>query len=115
MTAKLKLELGSKANGVFSNVRALECPPPALPSAITRNERVKMGGSELPGMPDDNSAAAAFFDPQLRGVYDKMKYGNEDTSRNHVRVKLPQMSEEIIIKFTEEIGRVLARRSGTLA
>ena len=36
-----------------------------------------------------------------------MKYGNEDTSRNHVRVALPQMSEEIIIEFMREIARIL--------
>ncbi len=107
MTSETAVRLGQETNGVFSNVRTVECPPLALPASLPLNERIKMDGLELLGMLDDNTIPAAFFDPQFRGVYDKMKYGNEDTSRNHVRVKLPQMSEEIITKFTNEIGRVL--------
>ena len=52
-------------------------------------------------------APVVFFDPQFRGVYDKMKYGNEDTSRNNVRVSLPQMDEPVIIEFVKQISRVL--------
>ena len=107
MASQLGLGLDNKANGVFSSVRAMKCPPVALPSSLTLNKRIKMDGLELLAMLYDNSVAAVFFDPQFRGVYDKMKYGNEDTSRNHVRVKLPQMSEEVIVQFTTEIGRVL--------
>lgn len=107
MTAQLSLELHKRENGVFSNVRTVKCPPFALPANLPLNERIKMDGLELLAMLNDNSAAAVFFDPQFRGVYDRMKYGNEDTSRNHVRVKLPQMSEEVIAKFTNQIGRVL--------
>ncbi len=107
MAAQLRLGLDQKSNGVFSNVRTLASPPIALPACLPLNERMQMDGLELLAMLDDNSAAAVFFDPQFRGVYDKMKYGNEDTSRNHVRVKLPQMSEDLITKFTKEIGRVL--------
>ena len=105
--AELGLDLDQRTNGVFSNVRTLQCPPIELPPALPLNQRIKMDGLELLGMLHDNSVPAAFFDPQFRGVYDKMKYGNEDTSRNHVRVKLPQMSEEQIARFASEIGRVL--------
>lgn len=107
MAEQLGLKLDQKTNGVFSNVRTLECPPFTLPPNLPLNERIIMDGLELLGMLDDATVPVAFFDPQFRGVYDKMKYGNEDTSRNNVRVKLPQMSEEVIIKFTKEIGRVL--------
>jgi len=107
MTVESTLKLEQQSNGVFSNVRTLECPPLTLPSGLPLNERIKMDGLKLLGMLDESSAAVAFFDPQFRGLYDKMKYGNEATSRNHVRVKLPQMSEEVIIKFAQEIGRVL--------
>jgi len=107
MTVETTLRLGQEATSVFSNVRTVECPPLSIPANLPLNERIKMDGLELLSILDDNSVAVAFFDPQFRGVYDKMKYGNEDTSRNHVRVKLPQMSEAVIIQFTKEIGRVL--------
>ncbi len=107
MAAQLGFGFEQKTNGVFSNVRALECPQITLPSSLPLNERIKMDGLELLKLLESDSIATAFFDPQFRGVYDKMKYGNEDTSRNNVRVKLPQMSEEVIMDFTKEIGRVL--------
>ncbi len=108
MTAQLALKLGkSSSNGVFSSERTIVTPEIELPPDLPVNTRLKMDGLKLMAQLRDNTAAAIFFDPQFRGVYDKMKYGNEDTSRNHVRVKLPQMSEETIIRFTREIGRVL--------
>ena len=66
-----------------------------------------MNGLELLSLLADDCAVASFFDPQFRGVYDKMKYGNEQTSRNAIRVQLPQMSEQTINGFIEEIARVL--------
>ena len=93
--------------GVFSSVRTLRCPAVELPSDLPLNTRLQMDGLELLGKLPDGSVAAAFFDPQFRGVYDKMKYGNEKTSRNHVRVALPQMSETTIMEFAAEISRVL--------
>ncbi len=107
MVAKPVMKPNEPTTGVFSSVRTLECPKIKLPTALTLNTRIKMDGLDLLGMLDDNTIPAAFFDPQFRGVYDKMKYGNEHTSRNHVRVKLPQMSEEVISKFAKEIGRAL--------
>ena len=93
---------------VFSNARKKRDYEPALPPEdLPINARLKMDGLEFLSKLPDNCTAAAFFDPQFRGVYDKMKYGNEDTSRNNVRVKLPQMTEVTIIKFVSEISRVL--------
>ena len=48
-----------------------------------------------------------FFDPQYRGILDKMKYGNEGKGRGKNRSALTQMSEETISIFLKEIDRVL--------
>jgi len=93
---------------VFSNARKKrDCVPADPPDDLPTNARLKMDGLEFLSMLPDSCAAASFFDPQYRGVYDKLNYGNEDTSRNNVRVKLPQMEEETIIKFVKQISRVL--------
>ncbi len=93
---------------VFSSIRKKrDFTPSAPPSDLPRDSRIKMEGLKFLSRLPDECAAAAFFDPQFRGVYDKMKYGNEDTSRNNVRVKLPQMSEETIIQFVQSLSRIL--------
>ena len=92
---------------VFSNIRTLEAPPVQLPPDLTLNTRQQMDGLVMLRKLLDETVPAVFFDPQFRGVYDKMKYGNETTSRNHVRVELPQMSEATIIEFVQDIARVL--------
>ncbi len=56
---------------------------------------------------DSNSNKTVFFDPQYRGVLDKMHYGNEG-ARQKSRCELPQMNEETIRNFLTEIDRVLA-------
>ncbi|MDD6186618.1 MAG: DNA methyltransferase [Oscillospiraceae bacterium] len=48
-----------------------------------------------------------FFDPQYRGVLDKLSYGNEGKTRGKQRSALPQMTEDIIKSFLFEIERVL--------
>lgn len=48
-----------------------------------------------------------FFNPQYRGILDKLSYGNEGKSRGKDRSDLPQMSEDIIKTFLKEIERVL--------
>jgi site-specific DNA-methyltransferase (adenine-specific) len=55
---------------------------------------------------NDGTITACFFDPQYRGVMDKMKYGNEG-ERQKGRAELTQMSEETIKIFIREIDRVL--------
>ena len=62
---------------------------------------------------ESGSAAAAFFDPQYRGVLDKLAYGNEGETRGRARCALQQMPESVISGFVSEIGRVL-RPSGHL-
>lgn len=56
---------------------------------------------------EDRSVAAAFFDPQYRGVLDKLKYGNEGAARGKARCGLRQMDEDTIIRFIAEIDRAL--------
>ena len=92
---------------VFSPIRTIEAPKIKLPLDLPLNTKLQMGGLELMGKLLDDTVPVVFFDPQFRGVYDKMRYGNEDTSRNNVRVKLPQMDESIIIDFVKEISRIL--------
>lgn len=62
---------------------------------------------------NNNSISAAFFDPQYRGVLDKLQYGNEGKGRGKARSNLQQMSEDTIVQFIKEINRVL-RPSGHL-
>ena len=62
---------------------------------------------------NDKSIATAFFDPQYRGILDKLKYGNEGQARGKARCDLQQMDEETIINFINEIDRVL-KESGHL-
>lgn len=55
----------------------------------------------------DEAVKVCFFDPQYRGVLDKMKYGNEGKGREKRRCSLQQMSEEDIRNFIIAIERVL--------
>ena len=73
------------------------------------NSKNRVDGLKLLEALNDNSIAVTFFDPQYRGVLDKLKYGNEGVSRGKARSSLPQMDEETIIKFINEINRVLGR------
>ena len=47
------------------------------------------------------------FDPQYRGVLDKMQYGNEGVNRGRARSQLPQMDTETIGKFIAGIEAAL--------
>ncbi len=62
---------------------------------------------------ETGSIATVFFDPQYRGILDKLKYGNEGVSRGKARSNLQQMDEDTIMKFIEDIDRVL-KESGHL-
>ena len=57
-------------------------------------------------LPED-CIATAFFDPQYRGVLDKLSYGNEGVLRGKQRSELPQMSADTIAEFIRAIHRVL--------
>jgi hypothetical protein len=56
----------------------------------------------LPG----NSVAVAFFDPQHRGVLNRLKYGNEG-ARQKERHALPAMTDSYIEQCCRDIARTL--------
>ena len=70
------------------------------------NTKLTIDGLELLQSLGDCSIDLCFFDPQYRGVLDKMRYGNEG-ERQKGRSVLVQMSESTIIHFIQEISRVL--------
>lgn len=71
------------------------------------NFRNKCDGLDLLKQIQSNSIKVVFFDPQYRGVLDKMKYGNEGKQRGKARCALEQMSTETITAFLNEINSVL--------
>lgn len=71
------------------------------------NKKNKANGLDLLTDINDKTIATAFFDPQYRGVLDKLKYGNEGQARGKARCELTQMDEDTIVNFIKEIDRVL--------
>ena len=74
---------------------------------LKQNCKHKVDGLTLLKEIETQSIKAAFFDPQYRGVLDKMHYGNEGV-RQAGRVALPQMDEQTIKQFILEINRTLS-------
>ena len=66
-----------------------------------------MDGMALLRQIPEHCIVAAFFDPQYRGILDKMEYGNEGVSRTRARCAQSQMTEQDIRGFILEIDRVL--------
>src|SRR2546421_11409092 len=86
----------------------------SLPTTIFKEEtfpfntKLKMDGLTLLKSLETCSVSVVFFDPQYRGVLEKMNYGNEG-ERQIERSKLIQMNEKTIISFVREIDRILAK------
>lgn len=80
---------------------------------LVQNKRIKMEGITFLKILKDNSVPVCFFDPQYRGILDKMRYGNEGKKRGQARAMLKQMDGSTIKKFIKEIDRVL-KKSGHL-
>ncbi len=74
---------------------------------IKANRKNKIDGTILLSAIEDDSIKCVFFDPQYRGILDKLSYGNEGVSRGKGRSSLTQMSEQTIRKFIKEINRCL--------
>ena len=70
------------------------------------NDKNQMDGRELLAQLEDSSVAVTVFDPQYRGVLDRLKYGNEG-ARQKGRWVLQQMTDEVITDMIHEISRVL--------
>lgn len=73
------------------------------------NTKYCANGFDLLSMIPDNSIKASFFDPQYRGVLDKLNYGNEGKQRGKERCDLPQMNERTIVDFVRELNRVIVK------
>ena len=74
---------------------------------IKLNHKNRIDGITLLKKLETASLKAVFFDPQYRGVLDKLKYGNEGAGRGKNRSDLTQMSPEIIYDFLMQIERIL--------
>ena len=66
-----------------------------------------MDGLQFLSLLSKETATVAFFDPQYRGVLDKLDYGNEGKKRGQKRASLSQMDEDSIKTFISEIYRIL--------
>lgn len=53
------------------------------------------------------TVCATFFDPQYRGILDKLNYGNEGKERGKDRCSLQQMDNNTIVEFIKKINIVL--------
>ena len=100
--------VGTEERTVFSRQRTMQTPEIYLPNTLRSNARIKMDGLKFLGLLPKDSIPVAFFDPQYRGVLDKLSYGNEGEKRSRRRCALQQMSEEDIAKFVQGIDRALA-------
>ena len=78
-------------------------------AVIKPNYRNLSEGVSLLRQINDSCIKTVFFDPQYRGILDKMSYGNEGVSRGKARCGLEQMTEDVIINFLAEIERVLCQ------
>ena len=92
---------------VFSNNRDLTTPILDAPEGMNYNIRLKMEGLNFLSKLEQNSIPVAFFDPQYRGVLDKLGYGNEGVDRGQARSSLEQMPENTIQNFILEMSRCI--------
>lgn len=70
------------------------------------NTRNEMNGLDLLKIIPEKTIKIAFFDPQYRGVLDKLSYGNE-SAKQKGRAELNQMPEEVIKEFISAINKSL--------
>lgn len=94
-------------SSVFGTNRVIQAPDIDLPPNIIPNTRLKMDGIELLSSLPKSSIPVVFFDPQYRGILDKMSYGNEGKSRGRRRSELMQMTEPKIAEFISKIDQIL--------
>ena len=92
---------------MYSSSRDIDAPPLRLPKGLRFFERQRMDGLDLLSQLPDDAVPVAFFDPQYRGVLDKLSYGNEGKVRGKKRTGLKQMSPATICKFISSIDKVL--------
>lgn len=76
-------------------------------ATVKINHKNKINGFDLLKQVEDESIKTVFFDPEYRGILDKMAYGNEGKSRGKARCELDQMDFKTIHNFFIEFSRVL--------
>lgn len=82
-------------------------PRPIRDWPLPLNQRNVCDGLDLLSALEPESVPLCIFDPQYRGLLDKMQYGNEGVSRGRARSTLPQMTEETIARFVAGISTAL--------
>ncbi len=102
-SARVRVPRGS----VYGDTCGIPCVPVDVPAGVRVNAPNTMDGLRLLGALAPDAVAAAFLDPQYRGVLDHQNYGNEGVARASARAGLPQMTEDAIARFVAGIGRVL--------
>jgi hypothetical protein len=105
---KIKLIMSELSTSIKNQLEVRVNLPPTIFKGETLpfNSKLKMDGLTLLKSLENSSVSIVFFDPQYRGILDKMNYGNEG-ERQIERSKLVQMNEKKIISFVREINRVL--------
>lgn len=78
-----------------------------LADSAALNARIKMDGLALLRAIPAECTPLVIFDPQYRGVLDKLKYGNEGKGRLKGRAALQQMDSAKILEFIAGIERAL--------
>ena len=96
-----------KSRTVFSDRRTVQTPALLLPKGLKPDMRIRMEGLEFLSLLPEAGIPVAFFDPQYRGILDRLSYGNEGKQRGRSRCALQQMPEEVIVQFIAGIDRVL--------
>ena len=95
------------SSAVFSRQRKIDAPLFELPPELKPNIRLKMDGLKFLRKLPPETIPVAFFDPQYRGVLEKLSYGNEGRKRGRRRSALEQMSETTIAHFVRHIDQAL--------
>lgn len=98
-------------NSVGQDARPARRNPPSdfkVPKGLNLDVEQTMDGLALLKMLPPGSVPLVFFDPQYRNILDKQKYGNEGKTRGKARSALPQMTNDVVREFIQEIERVLA-------
>ena len=105
--APIKATPDTLAASVFSSERKVKTPSIKLADSLRFNTRLKMDGLQFLGALPAAKIPVAFFDPQYRGILDKMGYGNEGEARGKARCSLEQMTDGIIKQFISGIDHAL--------
>ena len=84
------------ATSVFSTTRVNAMSEPCQAEwPLPLNQKNRYDGLELLAEIEPATLPLCIFDPQYRGILDKMRYGNEGVSRGRKRAQLSQMSEAL--------------------